>query len=215
MKEELLEEVSAREMLVSRRGWEATAVSASKSSDSEKSDLGGEGPAIGTGTGTFTLSKALRVRRIGPLLWNAAAVASESSLVLLGSVSAQFSHGMALFLSFSSYVLPKLDSRRLLRFNPLWRAATLGLVGGVSTVEGDKGDTGDLIPAVWSARPAPFSWSEDAEVVLLPRRAIPARPFEGLRDREPVLGRRVLTSSSRHDVQPTVSPSVTINGVGP
>jgi hypothetical protein len=36
----------------------------------------------------------------------------ESSFVLFGIVSAQFSHGIALFLSFSSYVLRKLKSRR-------------------------------------------------------------------------------------------------------
>lgn len=66
VKEELLEDVVPRGL--SRRGCVATSVSLSGSSDSEKSDFGGEGPAIDTGTGTATLSKALRVRRIGPLL---------------------------------------------------------------------------------------------------------------------------------------------------
>lgn len=205
MKEELLEDVNMRGL--SRRGCEVTADSLSGSSDSEKSDFGGEGPAIGTGT--ETLSKALRVRRIGPLFRNAPPLVSESSLVLFGSVSAQFSQGMALFLSFSSYVLPKLESRRLAIPPP--RAVTLGLPGGVSTT----GDTGDLIPAAWIPTLAPFSWSEDVEVVLLPRLVMLSRPSEGLRDREPELGRRVLTPSSKHDVQPAGRPSVTINGVGP
>ena len=102
VKEELLEEVSVRCRFVSRRGSAVTAVSVSGSSDSEKSDFGGDGPAIGTGADTATLSKALRVRRIGPLLCNDPPSAWASSLVLLGSVSAQFSQGMALFLSFSS-----------------------------------------------------------------------------------------------------------------
>ena len=200
-------------LLASRRGSGAITVSVpiSGSSDSEKSDLGGDGPATSAGMDTATLSNALRVRRIGPLLCNAPPSPSDSSLVLLGSVSAQFSQGMALFLSFSSYVLPKLDSRRL-PLSLVWRAATRGLVGGVS-VEGDVGVL--MMPVVCVPSAAPFSWSEDAEVVLLLRRAMPARPSEGLREREPVLGRRVLKPSSKHDVQPTGRPSVTINGVGP
>jgi hypothetical protein len=228
VKEELLEDVSA---LGSRRaaGFEglvafdasvvvvtfsfaiavSTSTSLSGSSDSEKSDLGGDGPAIGAVPATFTLSNALRVRRMGPLLCNGPPLASGSSLVLRGSVSAQFSQGMALFLSFSSYVLPKLESRLL---SPFWSAATLGLVGGVSTAEGD---VGDLIPAVWRPSLAPFSWSDEPDVVLLLRRAMPARPSEGLSEREPVLRRRALKPSSKQEVQPTGRPSVTINGVGP
>ena len=85
-------------------------------------------------------------------------------------------------------------------------------MGGVSTVVGDGGV---LIAAVWMPSLAPFSCSEDAEAVRLPRWAMPARPSEGLREREPVLGLRVSITSSKHDVQPTGRPSVTINGVGP
>jgi hypothetical protein len=98
VKEPLLEDVSTQGLLASRCGCEITAVSGS--SDSEKSDLGGEGPA--SGSGTATLSKGLRVRRIGPLLWNVPPVVSEPSFVFFGSERAQFSQGMALFLSFSS-----------------------------------------------------------------------------------------------------------------
>jgi hypothetical protein len=61
----------------------------------------------------------------------------------------------------------------------------------------------------------PFSLSEEEEFVLLTLRRTPARPTEGLRDREPVLGLLVVSSSSKHDVHPTGRPSVTINGVGP
>jgi len=47
-------------------------------------------------------------------------------------------------------------------------------------------------------------------------RAIPARPSEGFRDRELVLGlRRAMGSDSKHVEQPTGRPSVTISGVGP
>jgi hypothetical protein len=77
------------------------------------------------------------------------------------------------------------------------------------------GDGGVLMAAVWIPSLAPFSCSEDAEAVRLPRRTISARPSEGLRDRDPVLGRRAPMPSSRHDVQLTGRPSVTINGVGP
>lgn len=58
--------------------------------------------------------------------------------------------------------------------------------------------------------------SEELELVLLPPLTIPASPSEGLRDRELVLGRRVLSaSSSKQEVHPTGNPSVTISGVGP
>ena len=65
---------------------------------------------------------------------------------------------------------------------------------------------------------APFSLSEDDELVLLVPRAIPADPSAGLTDLELalVLGLLVLKlSSSKHDVQLTGNPSVTISGVGP
>jgi hypothetical protein len=53
-------------------------------------------------------------------------------------VRAQLSQGMALFLSFSSYVLRKLESRRLRLANcALCSAATLGLSGGVSMADED------------------------------------------------------------------------------
>jgi hypothetical protein len=53
-------------------------------------------------------------------------------------------------------------------------------------------------------------------LVLLAPLDIPASPSAGFRDRKLELGRLVLkTSSSKHDAQPTGSPSVTIKGVGP
>ena len=70
----------------------------SDSEELEHSDFGGEGCS----TETETRSYILRVRRIGPLI--SLYVGDESSFVLFlgGSVSAQLSHGIALFLSFSS-----------------------------------------------------------------------------------------------------------------
>lgn len=60
------------------------------------------------------------------------------------------------------------------------------------------------------------AFSEDIEFVLLAPRVIPAKPSAGFKDLELVLGRRVLRlSSSKHDVQPAGSASVTISGVGP
>lgn len=61
----------------------------------------------------------------------------------------------------------------------------------------------------------PFSLSEEEEFVLLAFRRTPARPSGGLRDRDPVLGLLVVSSSSKHDIHPTGRPSVTISGVGP
>jgi hypothetical protein len=61
---------------------------------SEEADFGGDGFC------TEILLYGLRVLRIGPLLSNLSKFAP--SFVFRGSVKAQFSHGMALFLSFSS-----------------------------------------------------------------------------------------------------------------
>lgn len=137
-----------------------------------------------------------------------------SSLVFLGSVSAQFSHGIALFLSFSSYVFRKLESRLWFERCPPCNTATLGLSGGVSIADCVVWDLEAWLCS--AARCAPFDRSEELELVLLPLLTMPASPSEGFRDRELVLGRRVLrVSSSKHDVHPTGNPSVTINGVGP
>jgi hypothetical protein len=80
-------------------------------------------------------SYAVLVRSIGPPLSNFPLFVGlpdppcdVSSLVFLGSVRAQFSHGIARFLSFSSYVLRKLESRRWrLPFRTIGSAANLGL----------------------------------------------------------------------------------------
>jgi hypothetical protein len=58
--------------------------------------------------------------------------------------------------------------------------------------------------------------SEEMELVLLAPRVMPAKLSAGFKDLELVLGLRVLRrSSSKHDVQPVGSASVTITGVGP
>ena len=115
VKEELLDDVPTRVIFWERlRGFEATAVSESPESDESEEfvDFGGESCSVGIGVATR--SKGLRVRRIGPLLsilpYDPCEFAVSSSL-FLGNVRAQFSHGIALFLSFSSYVLRKLESR--------------------------------------------------------------------------------------------------------
>jgi hypothetical protein len=102
LKEELLEDVVAR---IKGRDRDLEVIAASESEE-EAEDLGGDNSSIGQ----ETLSYGFRVRKIGPLL-SILPLDCASSLVFLGSVSAQFSHGMALFLSFSSYVLRKLESR--------------------------------------------------------------------------------------------------------
>jgi hypothetical protein len=89
--EDVLEEVPARDWV---RGLEAIAVSESPESE-EVHDLGGEGSSVGI----VTRSKGFRVRRMGLL---GSILPLVSSFVFLGSVSAQFSQGMARFLSFSS-----------------------------------------------------------------------------------------------------------------
>lgn len=81
-------------------------VIAPSESEEEAEDLGGDSSSIGT----VTRSYGFRVRRIGPLL-SILLLDCASSLVFLGSVSAQFSQAIALFLSFSSYVFRKLESR--------------------------------------------------------------------------------------------------------
>jgi len=71
---------------------------------------------------------------------------------------------------------------------------TLGLSGGVSIAD----------CVVWAlglwlcsdARCDPFDMSEELELALLPPLTIPASPSEGFKDRELVLGRRVLRASS-------------------
>jgi len=97
LNEELLEEVVARikgrECLCD---FKEVAVS---ESEEDAEDLGGEGSS--REVEADTLSYGFRVRRIGALL-SIFPFAGDSSFVFLGSVSAQFSHGIALFLSFSS-----------------------------------------------------------------------------------------------------------------
>jgi hypothetical protein len=61
----------------------------------EEADLGGDGFS----TTIDILLNGLLVRRIGPLL---SILPGDASFVFFGSVRAQLSHGIALFLSFSS-----------------------------------------------------------------------------------------------------------------
>ena len=114
VKEELLDDVPTRAIFWERlRGFEVTAVSESPESDESEEfvDFGGE--SCSDGMGIATRSKGLRVRRIGPLLSILPCDPCELAVssLFLGNVRAQFSHGIALFLSFSSYVLRKLESR--------------------------------------------------------------------------------------------------------
>ena len=129
LNEELLEEEPRRTRFRERvrlsEGLLDTAFS--ESEELEDSDLGGEG-----------CSRGFKIRSYGNLVRNGGTLVSallvgESSLVFFGMVSAQFSQGIALFLSFSSYVLRKLESRRwLFAICPVCNAITLGLSGGVS-----------------------------------------------------------------------------------
>lgn len=107
--------------------------------------------------------------------------------VFRGKVNAQFSHAIARFLSFSSYVLRKLLSRRPCS------AATRGLSGGVSRAGADA------LPGCPD--------SEDVEFCR-PALRMPSN------EREDVLGLRE-SWPSKQDEQPTGRASVTIKGVGP
>ena len=197
--------VLARERLV-WRGREATAVSESPDSE-EVHDFGGEGSCA-----FVTRSYGFRVRRIGPLLSTFPLPPGLSSFVFFGSVRAQFSHGMARFLSFSSYVLRKLESRRWpLAFCALCSAFTLGLPGGVG-VSMDRG-RGDR--KLWLRCSSPFSLSEDDEFARPAFRLPPIIPSESLRYCELVLGRLMFMSSSEQDSHSTSRPSETMSGVGP
>lgn len=124
----------------------------------------------------MTRSYGLRVRRMG--------VSTRSvtgpSLVAFGRVSLQLSQGADLFLSFSSYVLPKLELRRLLP-GPC-NAATRGLSGGVS-VDGDGMEFG-------GDASTPLCLSTEMELFRLAL-VIAASPSAGFKDRE-LLGRREL-----------------------
>lgn len=62
---------------------------------SDEADLGGDGFS----TNLDILLNGLRVRRVGLSL---STLLDGTSFVFFGSVNAQFSHGIALFLSFSS-----------------------------------------------------------------------------------------------------------------
>jgi hypothetical protein len=137
----------------------------------EEADFGGEGFS----ERMDILLNGLRVRRTGPLL---STLLGGTSLVFFGSVKAQFSHGIALFLSFSSYVLLKLESRLWL-FDVPCNAATLGLSGGVSIV-----GIGTLSGS---------ALSDDVELVLLTPLRIASPAFS---ERELVLWRLVAGSSS-------------------
>lgn len=218
VKEELLEDVPTRVMFWEcRRDFDVTAVSESPESEEleELVDFGGESSSVGTGTATR--SYGLRVRRIGPLLsillFDPCEFVESSSL-FFGNVRAQFSHGMALFLSLSSYVLRKLESPRcLFVLCSICKATTRGLSGGVSIVAGSS----CALVWLWKAdRCDASSLSEDEEFALLAPRPRPVKLSMRADRRELVLGRLVLlVSSSKHDVQSTRRPSVTINGVGP
>ena len=74
-------------------------IAASESEEEDEEDLGGHGSSRGAEEDTLSYGNV--VRRTGPLISTCPFV-DGSSFVFLGSVSAQFSHGMALFLSFSS-----------------------------------------------------------------------------------------------------------------
>lgn len=79
------------------RVWEGLLVIALSDSELEESNFGGE----------FEIrSYTFRDRRIGPLAPLCGEGEFGSVLVLGGKVRAQFSQGIALFLSFSSHVLP-------------------------------------------------------------------------------------------------------------
>ena len=108
LKDELLEDVPTRVkfrecLRECRSGFEDTAFSESPDSE-EFEDLGGEASA-----GMATRSYGLRVRRTGPLVSSLPlspvfplVFEGGPSFVFFGRVRAQFSQGMALFLSLSS-----------------------------------------------------------------------------------------------------------------
>ena len=111
LKEEMLEEVPALAKLREfERRWALVviAVSESEGLDELEADFGGDGSSSGSMV-RETRSYGLRVRRMGPLL--SILFVENPSFVFFGRVRAQFSHGIALFLSFSSYVFRKLESR--------------------------------------------------------------------------------------------------------
>lgn len=162
--DELLEEVPLRFSSVEGRlGLESMFLSDSpESEESSACDFGGDGAS----PAKLTRSYALRVRRTGPplsaFLDCPVGVVGSCSFVFLGRVRAQFSHGMARFRSFSSYVFLKLESRRC-KFEswPLCKARILGLSGGVS-----RGEVVGPILKFWSCSSAPrspLSLSEDWE----------------------------------------------------
>jgi hypothetical protein len=87
LKEELLEDVPSRGIF-----WEGA------SESDELVDFGGDSSSRGADTRSY----GLRVRRIGPPFAFGPREVAVFSTLFFGNVSAQFSHGMALFLSFSS-----------------------------------------------------------------------------------------------------------------
>lgn len=100
MKEQLEEDVPTLIKVRERvRLWAGSLETAlSDSEEEEHSDFGGEGCSEMTDTRSYIL----RVRRIGPLMSLCAAAESSFVEFLGGRVRAQFSQGIALFLSFSS-----------------------------------------------------------------------------------------------------------------
>ena len=104
----------------------------SESPESEVSDFGGDGSS----GGDTIRSYGFRVRRTGLFVFSGLPCTPGvvgSSFVFLGSVKAQFSHGIARFLSFSSYVFRKLESRLWSLIASLCCVVMVcGLAGGVS-----------------------------------------------------------------------------------
>ena len=98
LKDELLEDVPARIRVRERvrRCVGLDVIGFSESEEFEEVDLGGDGCSAGTEIRSYTFL----VLRIGPLL--SILLVADPSFVFLGKVRAQFSQGMALFLSFSS-----------------------------------------------------------------------------------------------------------------
>lgn len=199
-KEQLLEDVPTRTRL--REGvLRCGRLVGAGLSESEEFDVGGEG--------ALTRSYGLRVRNIGALV--SIALVCAPCMVALGRVSLQLSQGADFFLSFSSYVLLKLELRLLMP-----KSANLGLSGGVSAAEAareatDATDAMDVSTAVTSLA----LLSAAIAVFRFAPRVTAASPSAGFSDLE-LLGRRAPTPwLSKHDVQPTGKPSVTISGVGP
>lgn len=127
MKEELLLFVWTRTKVLDRvRRWSDLLLEIAFSESEELAeDFGGEGCSE-----TEMRSYAFLVRRIGPLF--SKRLRTEPSFVFLGRVRAQFSHGIARFLSFSSYVLRKLESL-------LCRPCKLPTLGDSDATRGDCG----------------------------------------------------------------------------